>query len=138
MMKRARGFSLIEIMTVVVIIGILVAIAVPSYQNYLRKGRRAAAQSYLMEVTNAQQQYLMDARAYAPNVATLQKPTPTDVGNFYAIGIAVAGPPPSFTITATPSGVQAADGVLAIDNLGRKTRVVSSNLANEPAGTYSW
>ena len=138
MMKRARGFSLIEIMTVVVIIGILVAIAVPSYQNYLRKGRRAAAQSYLMEVTNAQQQYLMDARAYAPDVTTLQKPTPTDVGSFYAIAIATSTPPPAFPITATPSGVQAADGVLAIDNLGRKTRVVTSNAANEPAGTYGW
>ena len=42
-MKRTRGFTLIEIIIAVTIIGILVAIAVPSYQNHLRKGRRAEA-----------------------------------------------------------------------------------------------
>jgi type IV pilus assembly protein PilE len=137
-MKKTRGFTLIEVMVVVTIIGILVAIAFPSYQNYLRKGRRAQAQSYLMEVTNAQQQYLLDARSYAPDVTTLKKPTPTDVSNFYAIAIAVAGPPPSFTVTATPSGAQAVDGTLTIDSTGAKTRVVTSTAANETVGTHTW
>jgi type IV pilus assembly protein PilE len=130
-MKKTRGFTLIEIMVVVTIIGILVAIAFPSYQNHLRKGRRAQAQSYLMEVTNAQHQYLLDARTYAPNEATLSKPMPTDVSSFYSINFVTAGAPPSFTITLTPSGVQAKDGTLTIDSTGAKTRVDAN-------GTHTW
>lgn len=129
-MNRNRGFTLIEMLIVVAIIAILAAIAVPSYQGHLRKGRRAQAESFLMEVTNAQQQYLLDARAYAPSLTALGKVAPTDVSNFYDVQVAVATPPPSFTLTATPiaTTAQASDGTLTIDSTGAKTR----------AGTSGW
>ena len=64
-MKRARGFTLIEVLIAVAIVGILAAIAFPNYQNHIRKGRRADAQSFMMDLANRQAQYMLDARTYA-------------------------------------------------------------------------
>jgi type IV pilus assembly protein PilE len=118
-----RGFTLVEIMIVIAVIGILSAIAFPSYQDYLIKGRRAAAQSHLMEIAQQQQQYLLDARAYAADLTTLNLTTPTDISSYYQISVTASeGPPPSFTITATPvsGSAQASDVTLSIDNTGNK------------------
>ena len=121
-MKKHAGFTLIELMITVVIIGILGAIAYPTYQTHLLKGRRSAAQTHLMDISQKQQQYLLDARAYAPDLATLSISTPSTVTPYYTITVAaVAGTPPTFTVTATPIGTQVSDGVLTIDNAGAKT-----------------
>jgi type IV pilus assembly protein PilE len=120
--KRASGFTLIELLITVAVIGILAAIAFPSYQSYVIRNNRAAAQSALMDLAQRQQQYLLDNRAYAPDVTTLNVTLPTKVTQFYGVAIATtAGPPPTFTVTATPTGTQAPDGTLTIDQAGNKT-----------------
>jgi type IV pilus assembly protein PilE len=126
-----RGFTLLEIMIVVVIVGILAAIVLPSYQNQMRKSRRASAESHLMDVAARQQQYLMDNRQYAANLSTLGITTPPEVSTYYTISAcdasftcSVAGTPPSFTVSATPIGGQAADlggATLTINNAGAKS-----------------
>lgn len=123
-MKRARGFTLIEVMVVVAVIAILAAIALPSYNSYLRKARRADAQAALTDIASRQQQYLMDARAYAPDLATLNYTLQDSVTTWYAVAIAVAGPPPAFTVTATPVAGkdQEKDGSLALTSTGAKNR----------------
>ena len=55
--RSNKGFNLIELMIVVAIIGILAAIAYPSYTNSMIKGSRGAAQAFMMEVAQRQQQY---------------------------------------------------------------------------------
>lgn len=126
-MKVQKGFTLIELMLAIAIVGILASIAYPSYTNYLLKGRRASAQAHLMDIAQRQQQYLLDARAYADS-STLNVTTPSDVSAYYTIAILpvnTAGVPPSFTVTATPKAgtAQVNDqcGALGIDNTGNKT-----------------
>ena len=121
---KPRGFSLIELMIAVAIVGILVAIAVPSYQEHLRKGRRADAQAFLTQVAQRQQQYLLDARTYAADLAELNLAPPASVSDHYAVSVASSmGPPPTFTITATASSsAQSKDGNLTLTNTGAKTR----------------
>jgi type IV pilus assembly protein PilE len=121
--RKARGFTLIELMVAVVIVAILAGIAYPSYQNQLKRGRRAAAQAHLMDIAQRQQEYLLDARTYASSLATLNITTPANVAAFYTITPSVsAGPPLTFTISAVPIAgtVQANDGTLSIDSSGAK------------------
>ena len=128
-MNKNSGFTLIELLIVIAIIGILAAIGIPSYKNHVNKGRRAAAQTFMMELANRQNQYLLDARNYsvgATALTTLNATVPPDVSPYYTITVDPAAPvtPPAFTITATPIAgqAQATDGVLTLDNLGAKTR----------------
>lgn len=119
-----RGFTLIELMIVLVIIAILAAIGYPSYLNSVTKSNRAAAQSHLMALAQAQQKYFNDSRTYGA-LADLNLAEPDRVSAAYTVAVTtVAGPPPTFTITATPiaGSRQAGDGVLSIDNTGAKTR----------------
>ncbi len=105
-METKKGFSLIELLVAVVIIGILAAVAIPSYQSYVVKGNRAAAQSFMMDLANREKQYMLDARTYV-DFTTLGVSAPADVSKHYTITIsAPVASPPEFTITATPYGSQ--------------------------------
>lgn len=130
-LRRAAGFSLIELMIAVVVVGILAAVAYPSYQEHVRKGRRAAAQGYLMDLAQRQQQYFLDNRGYASTAAALgYASTPSEVSPYYSVAVTVvAGPPPSYSITASPTGSQTSDtcGSLTITGAGAKTSSAGSN-----------
>ena len=130
-MKYAKGFSLIELMVVVAIMGIISAIAVPQYKAYVVRGNRAAAQAFMLDVANREKQYLLDARAYiagstdaAGVLAVLNMAAPKEVYTNYTVAVtAPAGTPPTFTITATPvaTSKQANDGIMTLDETGAKT-----------------
>lgn len=127
-MKQARGFTLIELMIAIAIIGILAAIAYPSYQNSVIKGNRANAKAFLMDVAQREQQYLLDNRSYATGASALADlkltPIPGEVSRFYTVDVAaVAGPPAGFTVTATPKAgtKQVPDGWIRLDHTGAKT-----------------
>lgn len=123
---RQRGFTLIELMITVVIVAILASVALPAYQEQVRRGHRAAAQTEMMDIANRQQQFLLANRAYADKAALEGSgyALPTEVGKKYGYDIAVnnAATPPTFTITFTPSGSQSSDGALVLNSAGSKTR----------------
>lgn len=122
--SRQRGFTLIELLVSVAIVAILAAIAYPSYTRYVVKGNRAAAQSHLMDLAQAEAQYFADARTYADTVTALNVPTPSAVSDKYTITFdAPDTTPPTFTISAVPKTgtLQDGDGTLTIDNTGART-----------------
>jgi type IV pilus assembly protein PilE len=129
--SRASGFTLIELMITVAVVAILAAIAFPSYAMFMKKSRRGDAEATLMDIAQREQQYLLDARTYAPTVAALNTTIPADVSAYYTIQIcrttapcaAPGGAPPTFAIIATPiAGTQqAGDFTLTLDNTGLKT-----------------
>ena len=142
MRNKGLGFTLVELLITLAIIGILTAVAFPSYQNHVRKGARAAAQAEMMKIADREAQYLLDARNYAVGTSALSAlsvTVPTDVSTKYTItvtasdGTGTATTPPSYTVVATPitGGAQVADGTLKLTHTGAKTRVFGST-------TYSW
>lgn len=130
-MKRIKsrgswGFTLVELMITVAIVGILAAVAFPSYTQYIVRANRSAAQAQMLDIANRQQQFLLANRAYATkSVLTSSGYTlPTDVGARYGYDITVGTDSlPSFTITLTPAGAQASDGALTLNSEGVKTPI---------------
>lgn len=125
-MKRTNqsGFTLIELMISVAIIGIIIGIAVPSYQKHIIRTSRSDAQSQMMDIANLQEQFLLANRSYASK-ATLEVSSyklPDKVSAKYTYSITLGtGSVPSYLITFTPYGNQASDGVLTLSNDGAKT-----------------
>ncbi|MDO6679819.1 type IV pilin protein [Shewanella sp. 4_MG-2023] len=104
---KKTGFTLIEVMITVVIIGILASIAYPSYTGFIAKGARADGLAGLMAVANRQEQYYLDNRSYTTDMTKLGlNADPWLVENtFYAIDSTIAAG--VLTISATAQGVQA-------------------------------
>jgi len=122
--RRSDGFTLLEVMLVVAIVGILAAIALPAYLEQLRKSARAEAETVLTDAASRQHQFRVYKRTYAVSLAALNvTPSATLSPKFNFVVAALDGPPPSFTVTATAVGDQAKDKcpVLTIDSAGTRT-----------------
>jgi len=135
--RDATGFTLVELLIVVAIIGILSAIAFPSYQNYVMRGRRTAAENLVMEIASKEQQYILDARQYTSTIGAtgLNIPSRDDwtcaatcVNSYYTVSVAVdnTATPPTFAILATAQGSQVSDGNITYNNTGAKSRMVGA------------
>ncbi|GGI68884.1 type IV pilin protein [Shewanella gelidii] len=105
-MNKQRGFSLIELMIALLIIGVVSSIAYPSYVQYVAQGTRSDGLAAIMRVANLQEQYYLDNRQYTTDMTELgldTDPFLTRDGDYQVD--ATGGT--TFTITATAKGAQA-------------------------------
>lgn len=130
--RTTAGFTLIEVMIVVVIVAILLAVALPGYQSSMNKGRRADGKAGLMDAANRQERFMLDRNTYTVDMKELGlSNTTTDniksEEEHYNIQVAACATgtiATCYVLTATPIGVQADDTYctkLILDSTGAKT-----------------
>lgn len=119
-MKDQRGFTLIELMIAIVIVGIIAVIAIPNFQDKLRQSKRADAAASLVQLSQSMQRYYTENNTFlgaansgnntgAPASSTFPYTQSPSSGNAaYTLSISAATGT-TFTLSATPTGAQAGD-----------------------------
>ncbi len=100
---------MIELMVTVAIIGILAAVALPSYRSSVLKSARSEGKSALLEVATRQEQYYLDNKTYTATITDLGITALTESGNYSVSAAATTNIAINYTLTATPQGGQADD-----------------------------
>ena len=127
MRKAPRGFTLIEVMIVVAMVAILAAIAIPSYQNYIRKTRRTDAKNALLDLATREEKFYSINNKYSTTASDLGYSAfpyaVNSTGNsYYNLSVGFKGTDTgTFQAKATPTGAQLNDKdcyEFTIDNTG--------------------
>ncbi|MDR3388341.1 MAG: type IV pilin protein [Rudaea sp.] len=126
--RTAKGFTLLELMIVIVVIGVLAALALFNYNKYGFRARRSDGQQFLMAIAAAEERYFTSFNVYTANItgaspAGLAFNSATSPNLYYTAAVVLGAGNTSYTITGTPQAGQTADacGALTLDNLGNKT-----------------
>ncbi|XXK59506.1 type IV pilin protein [Porticoccaceae bacterium nBUS_09] len=130
------GFTLIELMVCIAIMALLVSLAYPSYQQYVIRANRAAAQQFLMDAASVQHQYLLanNGEGYASETVLYGATgngcnssgglisVPSRVCDFYTVRNILSGSSATFIVQAIPSSgkMQNGDGTLEVHHDGEK------------------
>jgi type IV pilus assembly protein PilE len=140
MRSRERGVTLLELMAVVVIIGILASIAIPSYRTYLLRAQRTDATAALLRIAAAQEKFYLQNNRYATN-AELDDAPPAGLGipatehGYYTVSTASVDNSLDFTASAVTvaGGAQAKDVqcvTFTINQSGTRTALDSADAVN--------
>jgi type IV pilus assembly protein PilE len=107
-MRRTAGFTLIELMIVVVIIAILAAIAMNSYRQYILRGNRTSATRALQDLTSREENYYFSNNAYTTSLNSLGA-SASMAGPYYTVLVPAASAT-NYVVEADVKGTQAQDG----------------------------
>ena len=141
--KLNSGFTLIEIMIVVAIIGIISAIAYPSYSEQVKRGKRTDGKDYLLDIASAQEAFYAQNLSYASSVTLggangLNRNATSTEGHYTVVSVAlpagcsVAGTKcRTYTLTATPTFNDAKCTTITYDNAGVKGFTGTGPLVND-------
>ncbi|MCX2983203.1 prepilin-type N-terminal cleavage/methylation domain-containing protein [Halieaceae bacterium IMCC14734] len=141
--RKIAGFTIIEMLIVLVIMGILAAAVLPTYQSSVSKARRADGKSALLDLGARSEKFFAQNSTYTTEISggsglNLGRTTSSD--GYYNLSIAACGGGTiarCYQITAAATGAQSGDtecSQLRLDNVGRKTSLNSSGGATE----YCW
>ena len=136
-MKPAQGFSLVELMVTVLIVAILAAVALPAYQDYVRRGKLAEAYTLLAAQRVKMEQYYQDMRDYTNACQAGTVATPSS-GKYFSLACSNLSTT-TYTITASPvAGTGVTGFSFTIDqNNGKTTASVPSGWSL-PATNNCW
>lgn len=150
-LQKTQGFTLIEVLIVVAIIGILASIAFPAYQETIRQARRTDAQQALKQLASVMEREYIKENSFAASTAvagTTGVPTagffdlniPLDsAAVFYNVMINYTDVPPAYTLFAYPVNAMAGDGPIGLSHTGQKGWAEGvANTDNVAAYTSDW
>tara|TARA_B110000858_G_scaffold198483_2_gene265565 strand:+ start:13738 stop:14172 length:435 start_codon:yes stop_codon:yes gene_type:complete len=137
--RKQNGFTLLEILIVVAIIGILSSIALPAYQNSVLRAGRAEAKTELLQVASDQERYFSNFNTYVDDALPLNSPVVADrdrttQNGFYAISVAACGGGAitnCFLATATAQNDQTADSCTTLTISDTGARGATGDTTNE-------
>ncbi|MDR6936460.1 type IV pilin protein [Luteibacter sp. 3190] len=130
--STVRGFTLIELVIVVLIVAILAAVAIPSYRRYIVRSHRVDAQTALLDLAARQERFFYSNNAYADTLAKLNAQS-TLAGPLYEVSVASASSS-AFVVSAKALDGQAKDDhqckTLTLNNVGAQGS--TGDTANDP------
>src|SRR5271156_989579 len=133
-MCRRLGFTLIELMIVIVVLAILVAVAYPSYKAQAMRGYRAGGQEFLMDIAQHEEQYILDQKQYTNCyqvlAGCLNMTWPAEITSYYSqplLNVNNLATPPTFQISMAPIGPLAGDGTLIINDQQQHWREIDGD-----------
>lgn len=133
MNKFIRGFSLIELMIVIAIVGLITAFAYPSYRNQVMKSNRSDGKIFILEIADRQERFYSDSGTYTTDITDLGFADATSPDGHYTV--VITDDPSSditvtYQITATAQGTQDKDtcDTFTVDSLGSRS--------SSPAGCW--